>query len=152
MRRKFLALIFAFIACSAASPADAPSTLAAHAHRITGAATDYDPLLRAMGNAHLILLGEATHGTHEFYRERSRITQRLLRERGFTALALEADWADAARVNRYVCGEGSDRTAIEALGDFKRFPRWMWRNREFAELVEWLREFNKTRDDRLKQC
>jgi len=89
-----------------------------------------------------VLLGEATHGTHEFYQERARITERLIVERGFTAVALEADWPDAYRVNRYVRGEGSDRDDEESLRDFKRFPSWMWRNREIVELVDWLRSYN----------
>jgi erythromycin esterase-like protein len=99
-------------------------------------------LFRAIGPAGLVLLGEATHGTHEFYTERARLTQRLIVEKKFTGVALEADWTDAARVDRYVRGESADRTAVEALGGFEDFPRWMWRNREFAELVEWLRNYN----------
>jgi erythromycin esterase-like protein len=80
----------------------------AFAHPLTGAAEDYDPLLAAIGDARFVLLGEASHGTHEFYRERAAITQRLIIERGFTAVAVEADWPDAYRVNRYVRGVGGD--------------------------------------------
>jgi erythromycin esterase-like protein len=87
-----------------------------------------------------VLLGEASHGTHEFYAVRDELTRRLVAERGFRAVAVEADWPAAARVNRYVQGAGEDRDAEEALGDFRRFPRWMWRNGVVVGLVEWLRE------------
>jgi erythromycin esterase-like protein len=111
---------------------------------VRGAAGDYDGLLDLIGDARLVLLGEATHGTHEFYRERARITRRLVEERGFRVVAVEADWPDAYRVNRWVRLRGSDDTAIRALDDFRRFPRWMWRNRDVLALVEWLREHNQT--------
>jgi erythromycin esterase-like protein len=95
--------------------------------------------------AHLALLGEASHGTHEFYRERARITRRLIEEKGFTAVAVEADWPDAYRVNRYVRGESEDLDATEALADFRRFPTWMWRNTEVLDFVSWLRAHNDGR-------
>jgi erythromycin esterase-like protein len=88
------------------------------------------------------LLGEATHGTHEIYRERAEITKRLIKEKGFTAVAVEADWPDAFRVNRYVRGLSDDKNANEALGGFKRFPTWMWRNTVVIDFIEWLREYN----------
>ncbi len=97
-----------------------------------------------VGDARFVLLGEASHGTHEFYRERAEITQRLIEEKGFTAVAVEADWPDAYRVNRYVRGESDDVDAIEALADFRRFPTWMWRNTDVVEFVEWLRAHNDT--------
>src|SRR5687768_4888858 len=112
------------------------------AHRITGAAHDYDPLLDLIGDARVVLLGEASHGTHEFYHERDRITRRLIGEKGFTAVAVEADWPDAYRVNRWVRGTGHDRSAIDALGGFLRFPRWMWRNHDVLVFIEWLRAHN----------
>jgi erythromycin esterase-like protein len=89
-----------------------------------------------------VLLGEASHGTHEFYRERAEITKRLIAEAGFTAVAVEADWPDAYRVNRYVRGASDDQSADRALSDFRRFPVWMWRNAEVAEFVTLLREWN----------
>jgi erythromycin esterase-like protein len=109
---------------------------------LVGAPTDFDLLLDRIGDARFVLLGEATHGTHEFYRIRAELTKRLIRERGFTAIAAEADWPDAYRVNRYVCGAGHDRGAIEALGEFRRFPQWMWRNADILDLVGWLRAHN----------
>ncbi len=92
------------------------------ARPLTGAAEDYDPLIEIVGDARFVLLGEASHGTHEFYRERAQITKRLIEEKGFAAVAVEADWPDAYRVNRYVRGLGGDADSVEALGDFKRFP------------------------------
>jgi erythromycin esterase-like protein len=109
---------------------------------LSGKTNDYDPLLELAGNVTLCLLGEATHGTHEFYRERAEITKRLIKEKGFTAVAVEADWPDAFRVNRYVRGLSDDKDANEALGGFKRFPTWMWRNTVILDFVEWLREYN----------
>jgi erythromycin esterase-like protein len=109
---------------------------------VTGSSNDHDALLDIVGDRRLVLLGEASHGTHEFYRERARITQRLIDEKGFHAVAVEADWPDAYRVNRYVLGQSDDQSAIEALADFKRFPAWMWRNRDVVSFVEWLRARN----------
>jgi erythromycin esterase-like protein/predicted phosphoribosyltransferase len=112
------------------------------AHPLTGGDLDYDPLIELIGDARFVLLGEASHGTHEFYSERARITKRLIEEKGFMAIAVEADWPDAYRVNRYVRGLGDDVDGEEALGDFRRFPRWMWRNTDVVEFVEWLRAHN----------
>jgi erythromycin esterase-like protein/predicted phosphoribosyltransferase len=114
------------------------------AHPLTGDAGDYDPLMELIGESRFVLLGEASHGTHEFYRERARITQRLIKEKGLTAVAVEADWPDAYRVNRYVRGASDDVDAEEALSDFRRFPRWMWRNSDVVDFVEWLRTHNDT--------
>ena len=93
----------------------------------------------------LILIGEATHGTHEFYRIRADLTRLLIERRGFSIVAVEADWPDAYRVNRWVRLLGDDDTAEEALGDFTRFPRWMWRNREVVRFLRWLRAHNADR-------
>lgn len=112
------------------------------AHPLTGDAEDYDPLLELIGDAPLVLIGEASHGTHEFYRERAQITKRLIKEKGFTGVAVEADWPDAYRVNRYVRGVSTDADAVEALQDFKRFPAWMWRNADVLDFVGWLRYYN----------
>ena len=114
------------------------------AHPLSGDASDFDPLLDRVGNAHFVLIGEASHGTHEFYRVRAEITKRLIREKGFTAVAVEADWPDAYRVNRFVRGRGNDADATEALGGFRRFPQWMWRNADVLDFVGWLRAHNET--------
>jgi erythromycin esterase-like protein len=112
------------------------------AHPLSGGRGDYDALLDLVGNAKFVLLGEASHGTHQFYKARAEITKRLIREKDFTVIAWEADWPDALRVHRYVRGRGGDREAVEALSDFKRFPSWMWRNADILELVGWLRNHN----------
>src|SRR5687767_9992723 len=101
-----------------------------------------DRVVDLIGDAQYVLLGEASHGTHEFYRERARITQRLIEEKGFRIVAVEADWPDAYRVDRYVRGVSGDPGAIDALADFKRFPAWMWRNADVLDFVAWLRERN----------
>ena len=116
--------------------------IASEAHLLHGAANDYDPLLEFIGDARFVLLGEATHGTHEFYWERAEITKRLILEKGFTAVAVEADWPDAYRVNRYVRGLDEDPTSERALVGFERFPTWMWRNTDMLDFVDWLRGHN----------
>jgi len=121
------------------SPLDA---IGAAIHPLDGSAADFDPLLERVGDARFVLIGEASHGTHEFYRIRGEITKRLIREKGFTAVAVEADWPDAYRINRYVRGRGDDATAEEALRGFRRFPQWMWRNADVLDFVGWLREHN----------
>jgi erythromycin esterase-like protein len=113
-----------------------------HLQPLFGHPSDYDRLLNAMGQARFVLLGEASHGTREFYRERIEITKRLILERRIDALALEADWPDTWRLHRYVNGQGPDRSAEQALGGFERFPAWMWRNVEVAQFVDWLRNHN----------
>lgn len=100
------------------------------------------PLLDAIGDAQLVLIGEATHGTHEFYRTRAELTKALMSTRGFNLVAVEADWPDAYRVNRWVRHAASEPDASAALGGFTRFPRWMWRNRDVVEFIEWLRAHN----------
>jgi erythromycin esterase-like protein len=109
---------------------------------LSGSERDYDELLSWIGDRSLVLLGEASHGSHEFYQERCRITKRLIEEKGFVAVAVEADWPDAYRINRYVTGSSTDTSAIAALGDFERFPSWMWRNDDVVSFVGWLREHN----------
>lgn len=112
-----------------------------------GESSDYDGLLDWIGDRHYVLLGEASHGSHEFYRERALITRRLIEEKGFVAVAVEADWPDAYRVNRFVLGISDDTDARSSLGDFQRFPAWMWRNEDVASFVTWLRERNEACQD-----
>jgi erythromycin esterase-like protein len=95
--------------------------------------------------ARVVLIGEASHGTHEFYRIRADLTRALIQRRGFGLVAVEADWPDAYRANRWVRGLGDDQTAETALDDFTRFPRWMWRNREVVRFLRWLRAENAGR-------
>ncbi|HET7036769.1 MAG TPA: erythromycin esterase family protein [Thermomicrobiaceae bacterium] len=113
------------------------------AQPLQGARDDYDKLLDLIGDAQFALIGEASHGTHDFYQQRVEITKRLISEKGFTAVAVEADWPDAYRVNCYVRGRGQDSNADDALGGFERFPTWMWRNVVVEEFVDWLRDHNE---------
>lgn len=100
------------------------------------------PLLDAVGDARLVLIGEATHGTHEFYRMRAELTKALISRKGFNLVAVEADWPDAYRVNRWVRHTATESNAETALDDFRRFPRWMWRNRDVVDFIQWLRTHN----------
>lgn len=101
-----------------------------------------DALLEQIGDARFVLLGEASHGTAEFYRNRIEITKRLIEEKGFSAVAVEADFPDAWRVNQFVKNLSADSNADSALSGFNRFPLWMWRNAEILRFVEWLRAHN----------
>ncbi|MET3650634.1 erythromycin esterase family protein [Dyella japonica] len=116
-----------------------------HAQRLNGDSADYDDVVERAGECSLVLIGEATHGTHEFYQMRADISRRLIDEKGFEAIAVEGDWPDCYRVNRYVRGVNHDDSALEALGDFQRFPRWMWRNAVVEEFAGWLRTYNADR-------
>ena len=134
------------VACATAPPVPPPSAdqldaLRAHATPIRGAPDDYDSILDMIGGFQFVLLGESTHGTREFYLERARLTRRLIEEKGFTLLLLEADWPDAYDVNEFLHGRGA-ATSADALGTFTRFPRWMWNNEEVRDLVDWLRQYN----------
>src|SRR2546430_8990737 len=130
---------------------DALPVIRSSARELRGARGDFDALIDFAGEASFVLLGEASHGTHEFYSTRAEITKRLIREKGFQAVAAEADWPDAHRVNRYVRGQDNDRSAGQALSGFTRFPVWMWRNRVVEEFVEWLRQSNDSRQQAAAQ-
>src|SRR5215204_336589 len=120
----------------------AAEVVRAAARVLEGASPDYDALLKLIGGSRFALLGEASHGTHEFYRERAEITKRLITEKAFTAVAVEADWPDAYHVTRYVRGVGGGQSAVDALAGFKRFPTWMWRNVDVLHFLKWLRAHN----------
>ncbi|HEX8359783.1 MAG TPA: erythromycin esterase family protein [Longimicrobium sp.] len=111
------------------------------AHPLTGAAADYDPLMSAIGESRFVLLGEATHGTHEFYTQRARISRRLIEERGFAAIVVEAEYPAARRVHAYLQGRG-DPSPEAALAGFTEFPLWMWRNAEVRDFLRDLRALN----------
>ncbi len=114
-----------------------------HARPLIGTAADLDGLLEIVGDASVVLLGESSHGTHEFYDLRAQLTKRLILEKDFNALAVEADWPDAYRVNRFVRGESTDHDAVEALAGFERFPSWMWRNADVLDFIGWLKDHNE---------
>ncbi|HXQ77537.1 MAG TPA: erythromycin esterase family protein, partial [Gemmatimonadaceae bacterium] len=111
---------------------------------------DHAKLVELVGDAQFVLIGEASHGTHDFYHERAEITKRLIIEKGFNAVAVEADWPDAFRVNRYVQGQSDDPDADSALSGFERFPTWMWRNTVVLDFVEWLRNANSSHNQARK--
>src|SRR5436853_2189686 len=112
------------------------------AQPLRGDANNYDALVNLIGDARIVLLGEASHGTHEFYFERAEISKRLIAEKNFTVLAIEADWPDASRVRRYVRGTSADANANEALSRFRRFPTSVWRSSVVTGIVEGLAGFH----------
>lgn len=105
---------------------------------------DYDALLASAGNRPFVLLGEATHGTHEFYAMRAEITRRLIAECGFDAVVVEGDWPDVLRLNAHVTGRDG-QSLDDAFSGFQRFPAWMWRNQDVRTFVEWLAAYNGSR-------
>jgi len=111
------------------------------AQPITGSSADYDALLEFIGSASVVLLGEASHGTHEFYRSRAQITERLICEKGFSAVAVEADWPMRI-VSTALCKGQCRCRSSHVLSGFKRFPTWMWRNADVLEFLGWLRKHN----------
>jgi len=112
------------------------------AKALVGGPDDFNSIIDLIGDARFVLIGEASHGTHEFYRIRAQISKILIAQRGFSAVAVEADWPDAYRVNRFVRGASRDKDSIEALSGFQRFPQWMWRNADVLDFIGWLREHN----------
>jgi erythromycin esterase-like protein len=122
---------FAALAANAARPIDTDAAL--------------DELAAHAARASIVLIGEASHGTADFYAMRAAVTRRLITDHGFRAVTLEADWPDTFRVHRFVTGRSDDDDAQTALSDFRRFPAWMWRNETMREFVGWLAEFNSAR-------
>lgn len=105
--------------------------------------SDLDVLVEAVGNAKYVLLGEASHGTSDFYTLRAEFSKRLIKEKGFSFIAVEGDWPSCYRVNRYIKNDpDSDSTAREAMQSFNRWPTWMWANEEMIPLFDWLKDYN----------
>ncbi|MCC8426620.1 erythromycin esterase family protein [Mucilaginibacter sp. UR6-11] len=127
------------------APLDEPAIVASisrHAHPLENTA-DLQPLLDRIGDAKIVMLGEASHGTHEYYTWRAQISKILIREKGFNFIAVEGDWPDCYRLNRFVKGYDTDhKTAVKVLQEFNRWPTWMWANWEIAALAEWLKKYN----------
>jgi erythromycin esterase len=112
---------------------------------------DISPFIAKAGEKRLVLLGESTHGTSEYYYWRAEISKRLISEKGFSFIAVEGDWASIYRLNLYVRGmPGSGNSAKEVMRSFNRWPFWMWANEETAVLIEWLRDYNKDLPDNKK--
>lgn len=111
---------------------------------------EFDQVLDLIGDVPLVMLGEGSHGTHEFYETRQRITQRLIAEKGFRAIAIEGDWPNAASVDRFV--KGGFGTARSSLDAFKSYPTWMWGNQDVLGFVRWLRDFNQALPDGQPRC
>ncbi|XGI84493.1 erythromycin esterase family protein [Halorutilales archaeon Cl-col2-1] len=107
--------------------------------------TNIDSLVDEIGDANYVLLGEASHGTSEYYVWRSRITARLIDDKGFSFVGVEGDWPDCYRINRYVTGE-TQKDAYDVVSEFERWPQWMWANWEVHEFVDWLRRYNAKHD------
>ena len=103
---------------------------------------DLEPLMERIGEARFVLLGEASHGTSEYYTWRAEISRRLITEKGFQFIAVEGDWPSCDRLDQYIKGQG-DGDAEDALQAFDRWPSWMWANEEIAELAEWLKGHNR---------
>lgn len=125
-----------------ASAGMSDSRLASHVRSLNLTHPDYGALIERIGDASIVLIGEASHGTREFYEQRAAITRALVTERGFHAVAVEADWPAALRVHRYVMEDSDDDSATDALRDFTRFPAWMWRNTVVVDFIEWLKGRN----------
>lgn len=106
---------------------------------MSGLDINYDSFSKQFSKAFIVLLGEATHGSDEFYRIRSQISKKLIIDYGFNAIAIEGDWPDVYQLNHYIKGFYPKNTAIQSLSHFKRFPLWMWRNKPMLELIRWLR-------------
>ncbi|MBL4653798.1 MAG: erythromycin esterase family protein [Flavobacteriales bacterium] len=109
---------------------------------LAGVSDDYNSILEATQETEHVFIGGATHGTHEFYSIRADITKRLILEKGFNAIAIEGDWPDAYRINQYVKGDKTIKSALDALDRFKKFPTWMWRNEVIVEFIDWLHHHN----------
>jgi len=135
----------AAVAAPAGARDDKPVRLNIPSHPLRNEA-DLDVLLREIGDARVVLLGEASHGTAEYYAWRAALSRRLIREKGFSFIAVEGEWADSYRVNQFVRGEKKDSAAAVALlRQYNRWPTWMWGNYEVASLVTWLNGHNQGR-------
>ena len=120
-------------------------------------AHDLTPLINDIEDRPVVMLGEASHGTHEYYTWRTAISKRLIQEKGFRFIAVEGDWPDCYKINRYVkgykdAGNTTGNTIREVLGAFDRWPTWMWANWEVAALAEWMREHNLTLTGRYQKA
>ena len=115
-----------------------------HSHLLSNKA-DLTPLFEKIGDARIVMVGEASHGTHEFYTWRSYISRRLIQEKNFNFIAVEGDWPDCYRINRYIKNyKDAGTDSKEVLSQFRRWPTWMWANWEILELTNWLKQYNSS--------
>src|SRR5437773_792959 len=154
--KKWLIVFCIFLfACKAMNPA---GTIAANSNPVQTIPfhplrneTDLDVLINEIGNSRVVLLGESTHGTHEYYEWRAAITKRLIEEKGFNFIAVEGDWVDSYKVDQFIRSEKKDSAAaVELLRQYDRWPASMWGNYEMASLVEWLSDYNQKKQSRNK--
>src|SRR5688572_481500 len=142
----FLVVFLSVIGCRknhAANKTEDSSIAAIPYHPLT-TAKDLDRLLQQIGNARLVLLGEASHGTSEYYQWRDVITRRMIAEKGFDFVGVEGAWADSYRVNQFIKGPAGDSpAAVKVLRHYDRWPTWMWGNYEVASLITWMNRFNQ---------
>ena len=112
---------------------------------------DLEPIIEAIGDAKIVLLGEASHGTSEFYTVRAELSKRLIEEKGFTLIAVEGDWPSTQQINRYIKGYTKEEKDVRGvLKSFNRWPTWMWANEEIVEFASWLKEFNEHKEGKMK--
>jgi len=143
--RELLATPTTGVATAVVTAAETPAELVTRvAVDAPGGVPPTEALEELIGDARIVLIGESSHGTREFYEARAEITKWLIEAKSFCAVTAEADWPDAYRVNRYVRGLGGDATAEEALRGFQRFPAWMWRNVVVRDFASWLRRHNES--------
>ncbi len=135
-------LSFLILSCSKKEyPGQTTEALPSHPLQ---SSADLDVVLEQIGNARVVMLGEASHGTHEYYEWRAALTKRLILEKGFDFIAIEGEWADSYRVNQFIKGPRKDSLqAVALLRQYDRWPTWMWGNREVASLVTWLNQYNQ---------
>jgi erythromycin esterase-like protein len=112
--------------------------------------SDLEPLFERIGDARIVMLGESSHGTHEYYTWRSYITRKLISEKGFNIIGVEGDWPDCYKINKYIKGKCERGTELkDILNTFDRWPTWMWANWEIAALGEWLYDYNKNKESKI---
>jgi erythromycin esterase-like protein len=151
--KKIWALVFiiTFAACKTSFHAEHNFTASSIPHHPLQSSSDLDVLINQVGDARVVLLGESTHGTHEFYKWRSEITKRLIEEKGFDFIAIEGDWDDSYRVNNFIKGAKQDSAStIELLRQYHRWPSSMWGNYEMVPIIQWLNNFNQPRQNEKK--
>jgi erythromycin esterase-like protein len=108
---------------------------------------DLSHIIEAIGDAKIVLLGESSHGTSEFYTVRAELSKRLIEEKGFSIIAVEGDWPSTQHINRFIKGFGeAEQTVQEVLKAFNRWPTWMWANEEIADFVSWLKVHNEQKE------